>query len=147
VTCLVQTIFYLGVKRAMHQLFSSPLYCQARAEFFAAGRPSSVYQSKEAARIDQETDGKYVHKEQTVLLQLSSDGAQVFTFATWGTWFIWVRSVFVLCIVQQYTYGCIFSAFQPASFVGGQSVVPLMHASRRSPENELASGVKTSLTA
>jgi hypothetical protein len=43
-----------------------------------------VYQSKEAARIDQETDGKYVHKEQTVLLQLSSDGAQGFTFATQG---------------------------------------------------------------
>lgn len=38
-----------------------------------------------------ETAGLYANKLDTVMLQLSSDGAQVFTFVTWGTWFIWIR--------------------------------------------------------
>ena len=73
----------------------------ARDYYFRTGRKDVLtpvveavdgfYDSAEAERVDKLTVRRWLRKTDASVVQLSSDGAQVFTFVNWGTWFIWLR--------------------------------------------------------
>ena len=85
---VMQVFFMWPVEELVQRMHNSPEFCEARGQ--ARNEPGFLHH-KEARRIDAETN-QQLSSPRAATYQIAADWAQPFTYLTWSTGFMFLRS-------------------------------------------------------